>query len=281
MPLSDDWLAQRRRIPHLTTTALPIGTGCDAGQISAVAQYLDAAIDRSSAARRLTATITDEDETQLDALWTLLSDLMVELPNELDKVVEIMQAIEALPPGLQTDWPQLHRFHEVWYERYRTHLDSHLAWENDDLEDDRVSGLRAYHHAIGRAESEIYLCGLMPAFRGYEVISMVCQGRKGIDVLLSEVYGWMSGSTSLRYDVDDPLESRSYRYAGLAIREATMEDHWDNWTAQVLAFSQDDSVMEDGRALSDEGRKLAGRIHVHLRDGLWDGYGGISSATGV
>ena len=127
----------------------------------------------------------------------------------------------------------------------------------------------------------MYLCGLVPASWGYEVISMVCQQRKGIDVLLSEIDGWMSGSTCLREEVEDPLELGSYRYEGLELREATMEQHWDAWTAQILAFSKANSTTPDGTPLSEEGRELAARIYSHLRDGLWDGSGGISSVTGV
>lgn len=281
MPLTEDWLERRERLPRFTSEPPLIGVGCDTDQILAIEQYLDDAIDWSVAAQRLTAAIEGQDDASLDDLWNLLSDLMVELPKDLDKLVELLRAIGSLPPGLQIDRPRLPRFHEVWDQRYRTHLESYLPWEGDDLDDDQMSELRANHQAVGRAESELYLCGLMPASRGYEVISMVCQRRKGIDVVLSEIYGWMSGSTCLRHDVDDPLEVRSYRYEGLEFREATMEEHWDAWTAQFLAFSQEDSVMADGRALSDEGRKLAGWIHACLRDGLWDGYGGISSATGV
>lgn len=277
MPLSQEWLALRFGVPQ-PPNALPIiGAGCDAHQVLTIEECLDGIIEKHGAAQR----ITNDGQVTLTALWTCLSDLMVQLPGDLETTIELLRAIASLPPGSDVDWSQLPEFTEVWYQRYRRHLDSYLPWEDEDLGPEKTSALRQHHEAVGRGESEMYLCGLMPASRGYEAISMVCQERKGIDVLLSEIYGWMSGSTCLRHDVDDPLELRSHRYEGLEYRELTMEQHWENWTAQFLAFSREDSVMANGRALSSEGRKLAGKIHLHMRDGLWDAYGGISSITGV
>lgn len=277
MPLSREWLALRLGVPQPPNTLPIIGAGCDEHQVLTVEQCLDGIIEKKDAAQQ----ITMDGQATLTVLWTCLSDLMVQLPGDLETTVELLKAIASLPPDSHVDWSQLPGFHEVWHQRYRWHLDSYLPWEDEDLASEKILALRGHHEAIGRAESEMYHGGLMPASRGYEVVAMVCQGRKGIDVLLSEIYGWMSGSTCLRHDVDDPLELRSYRYEGLEYREMSMEQHWENWTAQFLAFRQEDSVTADGKALSSEGRKLAGEIYLHMRDGLWDAYGGISSATGV
>ena len=280
--MDDEWLRTRNRLPKLLTSTPVTVAGIDHHLIELIDGHLKSSRDAKDAAHGLAAKIQHQADplANLHAFWELLSDVIVQLPEHSERSMDLACALRFLPPSLSIDWPQLPGFREVWYTRYKSHLDAPLPSENEQLSKKATAELRMLLRAIGRAESNMLLYGRMvPADWGFRVIALVCQRRAAFDMLLSEVYGWMSASTVLREsNIDDPKDVRTYLYAD-GDRAATMEDHWDRWTAQYLEYSNGSTA--DGCTLSDYGRTLAGRIHTHMQGGLWDGYGGISSATGV
>lgn len=283
MVLSASWLEKRQRITCPTSEPGPIGEGCSPDLLVFVQDFLDGLLEADETARRIAEPFEHESDPapRLRHLWVLLCKIIVELPDDGERAVHLVAAIQLLPTTPNVDWPQLPGFLGSWCDLYKIHFDTTLSWEQEDLSEERETDLRRWLDAIGRAESEMLLHRLgVENDWGYEALSMVCWDRSGIDILLSYIYGWMSASTVLATEIE-PEELSSFRYENGELRSATMEEHWNHWTAKYLELSKEGSPGPNGRLLSDEGRRLAGNIHLHIREGVWDGEGGISSVTGV
>lgn len=285
MVLSAQWLAKRRRIPCLHFGPTDIGAGCSPEISKVIEDYLDDIIDAGKAVSMLTElfALLPGSIQDLIRFWTMLSKVIVALPDDSERAIELIAAVKSRPqtPGLA--WPQLPQFDLAWHNTFNIFLYTEERWGPELSYEDRNHELRAFLASIGRAESIMYLRNeIVPAAWGYQALSMVCWDRPDLDVLLSYIYAWMLASDVLKSETE-PWDVERYRYSGHKLRSCTMEEHWEYWVAEYLKLSKDGSLDPRGRLLSDEGRALAGGIYMHIRGGMWDGEGarGISSVTGV
>jgi hypothetical protein len=234
--------------------ALAAGDGCHHKEAKALCDYLSGNLDVQEAAHRIVSPILGEADpsSELYRLWGLLSDALVELTDDRQKMLDLLTAVQTLPPTGCIDWSRLPGFGNMWSDLNRLHLHGPAPWEKEKWTEVRKPELCRHFEAIGRVEAEMFLRGLggISADWGYEVINLVCSGRAGLDVLISEVYAWLEcAGTQLRHSLNLE-ETRSYPRAvpGVShgLQEAvscTMAEHWQTWRKALLELSEHQSPL--------------------------------------
>lgn len=175
-----------------TPEAMLAGDGCHPDEARALSDYLNNYISAEETAKRITTPILNETNPpeELYRLWCLLSDDMAELTtNDRHKIVDVLSHIESLPscfwhpmgrsPGI--------RQHVVLCEQ--TALTRPDSWERSvgSFGREEIDEPRRSFAAVGHAEAEMFLWGVVSAGWGYEVLNLACSGRKGVDVFVSEI----------------------------------------------------------------------------------------------
>jgi hypothetical protein len=254
-----DWINSQAAVNE---TALAAGDGCHHEEAKALSDYLSGNLLVQEAAERIVTPVLGEADppSELYRLWGLLSDALVELKDDRQKILDLLATIQSLPPHTLIDWSRLSDFGNMWSDLNRLHLHGPDSWEKEDWTDDRKAEL--YHHfeTIGRIEAEMFTRGLGGASAdwGYKVINLVCSSRAGLDVLMFDVHAWLEcAGMQLRHNLR-AKEIRSYTrpvsgalYGLQGAVSCTMEEHWQTWTEALLKLSGDQSP------LSIESRKLA------------------------
>ncbi|KAH0285273.1 ATG16-domain-containing protein [Aureobasidium namibiae CBS 147.97] len=218
--------------------ALAAGDGCHREEAKALDDYLSNDLTVQEAAERIVSFVLGEADpaSELYRLWSLLSDALVELTDNRQKILELLAAMQSLPSDACIDWSQLADFGVVWSDLNRLHLHGPDPWEKQSWTDDRRAELCHHFKTVGRIEAEMFLRGLggVTADWGYEVINL-----------------------SL------PLEeTRSYTRPVLGARNGlqqavtcTMCEHWQTWKEALLELGGDRSP------LSAESRNIAALSH--------------------
>ncbi|USW54068.1 hypothetical protein Slin15195_G073870 [Septoria linicola] len=251
------------KIAH-TTQALEAGDGCHPDEAKALSDYLNGTIDSPEAAREFTAPVLSDANPpqQLYRIWALLSESLVELTaEERHKTLDLMSAVQALPPSSGVDWSDLTGFASMWDTLYRLHLHGPDGWEKDvdSFSEEKMRDFRKDYDAVGTAEAEMFVQGIDAVVHenwGFKVLNLVCSERKGLDIFLSEIYAWLRfAGAELKKKVnwvqtDGNSPSPEWRSDG-----KTTAVHWETWKREMLKLSKDDNK------LSEEGRKLAAECY--------------------
>lgn len=250
-----------------TLDAVKAGDGCHPDEARALSDYLSGSISTDETATRITASLLQESNPQeeLYRLWSLLCEAMVELSdNDRHKTLDLLSQIQSLPPASAISWAKLPGFGSMWDSLYRLHLHGNDSWEYEvgSFDEQKVYGFRRDYAAIGCAEAEMYLRGMVPGNWGYQVLNLACSDRPGFDILVSEIFAWldtagwklkeeMNGSekTAQRYKRPIPNSTRHEQQAV----EATLAEHWASWKESLLRLSQ------EGSGQSEAGRRIAGQ----------------------
>jgi hypothetical protein len=242
--------------------ALAAGDGCHHEEAKALGDYLSGNLLVQEAAERIVTPVLREADppSELYRLWGLLSDALVELTDDRQKILDLLAAVQSLPPHTRIDWSQLPGFGNMWSDLARLHLHGPDPWEKESWTDVRKAELCHHFDTIGRAEAEMFLRGIggISADWGYEVINLVCSRRAGLDVFMFEVHAWLECAgaqlqCSLRAE-EIRRYTRPVSGARNGLQEAvscTMAEHWQTWREALLELSGDQSP------LSAESRKLA------------------------
>jgi len=242
--------------------ALAAGDGCHRREAKALNDYLSDDLAAQKAAERIVSSVLGEADpaSELYRLWGLLSDALVELTDNRQKILELLAAMQSLPSDACIDWSQLADFGAVWSDLNRLHLHGPDSWEKQSWTDDRRAQLCHHLETVGRIEAEMFLRGSggVTADWGYEVINLVCSRRAGLDVLMFEVHAWLDGACKQLQQSLSLEETRSYTRPVLGARNGaqqavicTMGEHWQTWKEALLELGGDRSP------LSAESRNLA------------------------
>jgi hypothetical protein len=243
-------------------SALAAGDGCHHEEAKALCDYLSGNIPVQEAAERIVSPVLEEADppTELYRLWGLLSDALVELTDDRQTILDLLAAIQSLPPHTRINWSQLPGFGHMWSDLNRLHLHGPDPWEKGTLTDARRVELCHHFDTIGRVEAEMFLrdIGGVSADWGYEVINLVCSRRLGLDVLMFEVHAWLECAGTQLRDGLKPEEIKRYTRpvsgARNGLQEAvscTMAEHWQTWREALSKLGGDQSP------LSVESRELA------------------------
>jgi hypothetical protein len=238
--------------------ALAAGDGCHHEEAKALGDYLSGNLLVQEAAERIVTPVLREADppSELYRLWGLLSDALVELTGDRQKILDLLAAIQSLPPHTCIDWSQLPGFGHMWSDLNRLHLHGTDPWEKGTLTDARRVELCHHFETIGRVEAEMFLrdIGGVSADWGYEVINLVCSRRAGLDVLIFEVHAWLECAGTQLRDGQKPEEVKRYTRpvsgARNGLQEAvscTMEEHWQTWRDTLLKLGGDLSPLSAER----------------------------------
>lgn len=124
--MSDAWFTW-----HLAPDGIP-EDGCDPQEATALKSYFNyPTITSEATARSITLPVTEEPETNrkgqssdnLYRLWTLIIDGLIDLPEHRTRIIQLLQAIQNLPPlylkdskaeEKQIQWVDLPNFGSLW-----------------------------------------------------------------------------------------------------------------------------------------------------------------------
>jgi hypothetical protein len=249
--------------------AVLAGDGCHPDEAQALNDYLNGSISAEETARKITAPILNETNPpeELYRLWALLSEGLVELSaDDRHKIIDLLSQIEALPPRPGIQWADLPGFGSMWDTLNRLHLHGSDSWERSigSSREKKIDELRQTFTAIGHAEAEMFLRGVVPEGWGYAVLNLACSGRPGLDAFVSEIFAWLDTAGEKLKEQKTRSEKTVQRFtrpvpnspprANMAV-EATLAEHWNSWKEALLRLSQ------EGSGLSDEGMRIAGQCY--------------------
>ncbi|KAH6610732.1 hypothetical protein Trco_000752 [Trichoderma cornu-damae] len=229
--------------------------------------YLDGELTAEEAAISITTPLLQESNppTELYRLMGLLCEALVELADDREKLLELLAAIQELPPAA-INWSVLPGLRNMWSDLYRLHTRVSNGGEvmGEPLPDEKKSELRQHYTAIGTVEAKLYVRGLGGVTEnwGYELLNLACSRRPGLEVVIGEIHAWLTvAGTKLLKDLN-PDEVRNWSRPVLGGQpgqqhavQGTMAQHWDTWRRTLL------QVSEEKDFLSGEARKLARECH--------------------
>ncbi|KAK6000681.1 hypothetical protein QM012_003406 [Aureobasidium pullulans] len=234
--------------------ALLAGDGCHHEEAKALDDYLSGLLNTQEAADKITSPVLREENpsSQLYRLWGLLADALVELPNDREKLLDLLAAIQSLPSTTFIDWFQLKDFWSMWADCHRLHLHGKAPWESGSWTPTRKTELCNHYQAIGTAEASMSVRGIggIPVDWGYEVLNLVCSRRPGLEVLIFEVYAWLQvAGARLSNDLSpEEIECFSRPIPGTrsglqqSVR-CTMGEHWNVWKRELSELSGEQSTL--------------------------------------
>lgn len=261
-----------------TTQGIPQGHGCHEDEANCLLDYLDGRITPEEAATSITAPILLEvnPPTELYRLMGLLCEALVELHNDHEELLDLLAAIQGLPPS-SINWSVLPGLRNMWSELYRLHTRGSNGWDllTEPLPDDRETELRQYYTAIGTVEAKLYVLGLGGVSEnwGYEVLNLACLRRPMLGAIMGEIHAWLTvAGTKLLKDLN-PEQVRNWPRPVLGGQpgqqhavQGTMAQHWETWRCTLLQLSEETDF------LSDEARQLARECHWLMQGQIemWD-----------
>lgn len=267
MPARTEWLKAH---------AAPIGEtvrGEDyyRDDVDCLIDYLEGNTTAKEAALSITEDLLDEvnPPTELYRFMGLLCEALVELKSDREKLLELLAAIRSIPPE-EINWSALPGLVPMWSDLYRLHTRGPNGWKviGEPLPDDKKVELRRRYAEIGTVEATLYVreLGGVTENWGYELLNLACLRRPGLDIVIGEIYAWLTvAGTKLLKDLD-PDEVRNWPRPVLGGQpgqrlsvEATMAQHWEAWRRSLL------QVSEEKDFLTDEARLLAKECHMMMQ----------------
>ena len=104
-----DWIQSQVAVD---SDALAAGDGSHQEEAKALDDYLSDLLGTQEAAIKITSPVLGEKDppSELYRLWGLLSDALVELADDQEKIIDLLAAIQSLPSTPGIDWSQLMGF---------------------------------------------------------------------------------------------------------------------------------------------------------------------------
>jgi hypothetical protein len=236
-----------------TADEMYAGDGCHPDEAQALSDYLRGNLTEPEAAKRITATIINEKSPsqQTYRLWGLLSEALVELSDrDRQKTLDLLAETRTLPPTSDIQWAQLPGFGSMWYDLYKSHL--HGGCGIGIFDPEHQDELRRTYEAAGRAEAEMLIrdFGVVDEQRGYLIVNQVCSDGPEIEILISEVFGWLDvAGWKLKERAMSETIVRKYTrsldgdYRKKHTVEGTLAEHWAVWKDRLWRISQGETGL--------------------------------------
>lgn len=236
-----------------TADEMYAGDGCHPDEAQALSDYLHGNINEEEAAKRITAAIVNEKSPSQETyrLWALLSEALVELSDtDRQKTLDLLAHIRILSPASDIEWAQLPGFGSMWSDLNRSHL--HGGCGIGIFDPENQDKLRRLYEAAGRAEAEMLIRGLGVANEewGYQVLDQVCSDEPEIEILMSEVFGWLDvAGERLKEKAKSDTTVRKYvrslngDYNQKHTVEGTLAEHWMAWKDRLWRISQGETGL--------------------------------------
>jgi hypothetical protein len=248
-----------------TTDEMYAGDGCHPDEAQALSDYLHGKFNEQETAERITAAIINETSPSQETyrLWGLLSEALVELSDrDQHKTLDLLAEIRTLPPTSDIQWTQLPGFSSMWYDLYKSHLQGGCGIGIFDPE--HQDELRRTFEVAGRAEAEMLIrhFGVVDEQRGYLTLNQVCSDGPEVEILISEVFGWLEvAGSKLKEKAESETTVRKYSrsldgdYRKKHTVEGTLAEHWVVWKDRLWRISQGET------GLSKIAKGLAAQCH--------------------
>jgi hypothetical protein len=180
-----------------TADEMYAGDGCHPDEAQALSDYLRGNLTEAEAAKRIIAATVNETSPSQETyrLWVLLSEALVELSDRnQQKTLDLIAQIQALSPASDIQRAHLPAFASMWYDLNKAHM--HGVCGIGIFDPEHQDEFRRMYEAAGRAEGAMLLRGLDVANEemGYQVLNQIRFDGPEIEILTSEVFGWLSAA---------------------------------------------------------------------------------------
>ncbi|KAF3075810.1 hypothetical protein CFAM422_002161 [Trichoderma lentiforme] len=269
MPTTVEWL--KLHIIQIRQVQQSDGYHEDEDVFIYLGDYLDGNLTSNETAVLIAAPVLDDPNppTKLYRLMGLLCEALVELSDEREKLLDLLESIQELPPGA-INWAVLPGLRNMWSDLYRPHMRGLNGWEiiGEPIPEDKQAKVRQHYTSIGTVEAKLYVRGLGGVTEnwGYELLNLACLRRPGLEVVVGEIHAWLTvAGTKLLKDLN-PEEVRNWSRPVLGGQpgqqhavQGTMAQHWETWRRTLLQVSEEQDL------LSAEARKLARECHLLMQ----------------
>ncbi|KAL6692591.1 hypothetical protein J3F84DRAFT_396904 [Trichoderma pleuroticola] len=253
MPTTVEWL--KLHIIQIRQLQQSDGYHEDEDVFIYLGDYLDGNLTANETAVLIAAPVLDDynQPTKLYRLMGLLCEALVELSDEREKLLNLLESIQELPPGA-INWAAL------------------PGLRREPIPEDKQAKVRQHYTSIGTVEANLYVRGLGGVTEnwGYELLNLACLRRPGLEVVVGEIHAWLTvAGTNLLKDLN-PDEVRNWSRPLLGgqpgqqhVVQGTMAQHWETWRYTLL------QVSEEQPLLSAEARKLARECYLLMQGHMY------------
>ncbi|KAF4954502.1 hypothetical protein FSARC_12115 [Fusarium sarcochroum] len=245
------------------------GRGCHLDEAITLINYLEETISAQSAAKAITSAVLHEADPpgELYRVWRLLGHACEILDDQLEKLMNLLAAIQRLGPSDQIDWSHLQGFKNVWNDLYGTLYEINLNSNEKRMFKNQEENFRNFFRTVGTAEAEMFVrnIGGFTELWGYEILNLICSGRFGLEVYISHVHAWLEIAGPKLAATFQPGQVKCFTRAvrGRPDKkyemEVTMAEHWEHWKKTLLQVSHDEDF------LSAEARQLAAECYDMMK----------------
>ncbi|RGP61339.1 atg16-protein [Fusarium longipes] len=254
----DEWILSRAAS---TLEEMKLSNGyakCHLDEAIVLCNYLNGEMNAKSAARAITATVCSPlglRSTTLDELrrvMSLISETLMRYGQDCDKILDLLVAMQDLPPARHLCWWKLPAFGRVWQRCYLVHRDRQCT---------------AFYKKAGTLEANMYLRELYPVDVDWvcKTINVVCLELSDLGVVIYEIHAMLEIAGSKLVENLQPGQVKAYTRAmrGRSDKtymiEVTLYEHWEHWKKRFLQISYDEEFLQP------EARLMAGKCHEIMR----------------
>jgi hypothetical protein len=226
----------------------------------AFSNYLNGELTAESAAQAMTVMLRpaglEPSEYKTGAVFRIMGHIATALmlfDDDSDRILDLLVAIQNLPPLPDILWWKLPGFDRLWQHCYISYRDMY----ND----------APFFKKAGTLEANMYLKDLYPVDDdwAYRAISLICLEGEDLELIIYEIHAWLDVAGSRLAENLQPTQVKSFERAVRGRREktyyieATMYEHWAHWKKRFLQVSYDEDF------LSPEFRLMARKCHEIMK----------------
>ncbi|KAL6918224.1 hypothetical protein FSHL1_009652 [Fusarium sambucinum] len=266
----DEWIT-RRAAPYLEDLDNQHKT-CHLDDAITLCHYLNGEMNAKSAARLITTMVREEAirrEVTMEPFDTifgtpiairrimlLLADSLWRFVQEREMILDLIIAIQDLPPDGTIHWHELPRFNRIWLTCYNEQLS---MTDGKDV---------AFFKKAGNLEATMYLRGIPVSEDDeypYGVINLVSLEWKTFEFEIHMVHEWLKVAGLKLAKNLQPAHVKALTRAVRGRRgktymiQITMYEHWEHWKKRFLQVSHDENF------LSTESRQVAKHCHEIMK----------------
>jgi hypothetical protein len=251
MSTRDEWIISRAASTLGELNGLT--DKCHLDEAIVLCNYLNGEMNSESAARAITALISPKFKSlALVRLMRLLADTLLHYEQDCDMILDLLVAIQNLPPTPVIHWWKLPSFARYWQRSYERLIDGRTI---------------TIYKKLGTLEAKMYLRGIYSVDDewAYRAINLICLEQPDLEVVIYEIYAWLDIAGPKLAENLQSAQIKSYTRAMRGRRdktymiEVTMYEHWEHWKKRFLQVSHDEEL------LSPEARQMAGKCHEIMK----------------
>lgn len=238
---------------------------CHLDEAITLCNYLNGEVDAEYAARAFTTIVELQNNRIPDPtvrpilqglrrIMRLLTETLMYFDQDCELIMDLLVAIQSVPPTPKLHWWRLPSFSKLWQDCY-------IIFRNRD-----PCSIDFYKKA-GSLEAKMYLYDLYPVDSdwAYRAINLICLEQPDLECTIHEILPWLDIAGSKLAENLQPCQNKAFERAMRGRRdktymiEVTMYEHWEHWKKRFVQIRHDDEF------LSSEARAISGKCYEIMR----------------